>query len=63
MFYQKGVILTIFAILQPDMMQERFKLLNFVRETAEFTAAFITVNERIHLFGQKPIDQSKNRQA
>ena len=45
------------------MVQERIEAPGFFLKSAEFTAAFVTIDERLHPSGQEPIDQGKDRQA
>ena len=45
------------------MVQKGLKAIGFLFEPAEFTAAFVAIDERLHPSGQEPIDHGKDRQA
>ena len=45
------------------MVQERIEAPGFFLKSAEFAAAFVTIDERLHPSGQEPIDHGKDRQA
>ena len=45
------------------MVQERIEAPGFFLKSAEFAAAFVTIDERLHPSGQEPIDHCKDRQA